>query len=107
MDSCYSGDRIDGNHIYTGITTCNIGEAQQKYRFGMVRNKLLGGVGSFNMFYWIKNLDLCFCSGPKHLVCMKVYKSINESIQETKNHGYVFRECLPFWFERGMWDLIV
>ena len=24
-----------------------------------------------NMFYWIQTLALCFCSGSKHVVCMK------------------------------------
>ena len=42
MGSCYSGDHIAGDHIHTGITTCNIEEPQQKYRLGTVSNRLLG-----------------------------------------------------------------
>ena len=64
MGSCYSGDGIAEDYIHTDITTCNIEEPKRKY--------YLGTVGGLNMFYWIQTLALSFCSGSKHLVCMKV-----------------------------------
>ena len=48
MGECYSAD-----HIHKDIT-CNIEEPQQKYRLGTVSNRLLGGGGGLNMFYWIQ-----------------------------------------------------
>ena len=50
MGNCYSVDYIAGDHTHTDIT-CNTEEPQQKYRLGMVSNKLLGwggGVGGLN-----------------------------------------------------------
>ena len=68
MGSCYSGDRVVGDHIHTDIIKCNIGERVQIYRLGTVSNRLLGGLnmfcwaltspfaenwwGGLNMFYW-------------------------------------------------------
>ena len=40
MDSCHSGDHIAED---IDITTYNIKEPQQKYRLGMVSNRLLAG----------------------------------------------------------------
>ena len=45
MSNCYSGDNIAGDHIHTGITTCNIEEPQQRYRLGTVSNRSLEGWG--------------------------------------------------------------
>ena len=47
MDSCYTGDRIAGDHIQTDITACNIEEPLHKYRLGKVGTckHLLGGGG--------------------------------------------------------------
>ena len=51
MGSCYTGDHTaeDRTSIRTDITTCNTKEPRQKYRLGMVNNRLLWGL---NMFYW-------------------------------------------------------
>ena len=76
MGSCYSGDHIAGDHIRSNKTVCNIVEVQQKYRLGMVRNKLLRDLIEF---YWLQTLVLCFCNISKHLVHMKVSQPINES----------------------------
>ena len=43
MGNCCSGDRIA--IPYTDITNYIIEEPEQKYRLGMVSNKLLGGGG--------------------------------------------------------------
>ena len=43
MGNCCSGDRIP--IPYTDITIYNIEEPEQKYRLGMVSNKLLGWGG--------------------------------------------------------------
>ena len=45
MGSCYSDDHIGGDHLHTEITTCNSEEQQQKYRLGMVSNRLTGVAG--------------------------------------------------------------
>ena len=42
MGSCYSGDHIAGNHIYTDITTCNTEVPQQKYCLETVSDRLQG-----------------------------------------------------------------
>ena len=42
MGSCYSGDHTAGDHIRTGITTCNIEKLQKKNCLGTVNNRLLG-----------------------------------------------------------------
>ena len=65
MGSRYSVDHIAEDDIHTDITTRNIKEPQHMYRLGTSSNRLLGGGGSFNMFYWIRSLALCFCSGSK------------------------------------------
>ena len=47
MGSGYSGDPVDEDNIFTGITTCNIEEPQQKYRLDTVSYRLLGvGAGA-------------------------------------------------------------
>ena len=77
-------------HIHTDITTCNIEEAQQKYRPGTVSNRFLGwGLGSLNIFTGSKPspFALCFCSESKELVRLKVSLPINKSTRETTNHG--------------------
>ena len=40
MGSCNLGDHIVSNHIYTGITTCNIEARKHKYRLGTVSPKM-------------------------------------------------------------------
>ena len=75
MGSCYLGDHIAGNHIYSDKSTCNIEEPQQKCRHGTVSYRFLGGGwggGGLSMFNWIQTLALYFCSGLKHLICMKI-----------------------------------
>ena len=82
MGSSYLGDHNAENHIYTDITS-NISQPQQKYRLGMVSNRLFwGGRRTLNMFYYIQTLVHYFC-GSKHLVSIKVSEPINESAQET------------------------
>ena len=71
MSSFYSGDNTAGDHTHTEITTGNIEEPQQKYLLGMVNKELLVGLNMFN----IQTLALCFCSGSKHLVHLKVPNS--------------------------------
>ena len=43
MGKCYSIDHTAEDHIHKDIT-CNTAEPQQKYRLGMVSNRLLGGL---------------------------------------------------------------
>ena len=43
MDSCFSSDHFARDHISTDITTCNTEEPEQKYCFGALSNRLLGG----------------------------------------------------------------
>ena len=43
MGSCFSGAHNDGDHTRTDITICTFEEPHQKYRLGMVSNRLLGG----------------------------------------------------------------
>ena len=45
MGSCYSVDHFAEDDLHTDITICNIEELQQKYRLGMVSNRLLGAGG--------------------------------------------------------------
>ena len=45
MGSCNAGDPIAEDSIHTDITTCNIEEAQQKYRLRTVSSTLLGEAG--------------------------------------------------------------
>ena len=89
MGSCYSDDHIAGDHLHTEITTCNSEEQQQKYRLGIVSNRLTGVAGEgrggrgLNLFNCMKTLTFCFCSGLKHLVCVIVFSPIYEPTQET------------------------
>ena len=55
-------DHIAEDHIHTDITFF-IQEAQQKYRLGMVSNRLLGagGAGGSKHIILDPNLALCFC----------------------------------------------
>ena len=51
MGSCNAGDPIAEDSIHTDITTCNIEEAQQKYRLRTVCSTLLGGGGGLKDKY--------------------------------------------------------
>ena len=68
MGSCYSYN--------TDIIPCNTEEPQQKYNIGTVSDRLLVGGGRARaeviIFYWVQNFALCFSSGLKYLVRMKV-----------------------------------
>ena len=63
MGNCYSTDYIAEDHIHMGIT-CNIEEPQQKYRLGMVSNRLFVGAdgagGGGKHVLLDPNLGLCF-----------------------------------------------
>ena len=47
MGNRYPANHIAKDHLHTDIT-CNAGEPQQKYRLGMVSNRLLGGLNAFS-----------------------------------------------------------
>ena len=53
MGSCYSGDHIAGDHIYTDITTRIIEVPQQKYRLGTASSAKLEGL---NWFYMVRTI---------------------------------------------------
>ena len=76
MGRCYSGDHIARDHIHTDITTCNIGEPQQKYRLGTVSNRLLAwevrGGG-----------DLIWFTGYKPLL-----------LQKLETFGFLTHKCI-------------
>ena len=58
MGSCYSGDHIARNN--TGLTACNILEAQQQYRLG---RSIIDYVRGVKVVLWDPTLAFCFCSG--------------------------------------------
>ena len=43
MGSCYSSNHVAGDHVHTGIITCNIEEPRPMYRLGTISSRLLGG----------------------------------------------------------------
>ena len=63
MSRCNAGGRISGDNLNTDITTCSIGEPQQKYRLGTVSNKLLGSV---NKYYRIQKRIASFEDTPNN-----------------------------------------
>ena len=64
MGGFYLDDHIAEDHLHTGITTCNIEEAQQKYNHGTVRNRLIGGrFGEYKHVLLDPNLGLFFRNG--------------------------------------------
>ena len=63
MGNCYSIDNSAEDHTRKDIT-CDIKDPLQKYRLGMVSNRLLRW-GGLNMFYWIQTYAFSFCSDSK------------------------------------------